>query len=972
MMAWVRENEPDLQSRFLARFQPGVLQDTRERFLRETNTELLVQRIHQATSAFEQTLRELRNARRRLRDQLRNLGEGEDAARREIEAELRLLTGRQQRHSRISSLELLTDHGLLPNYAFPERGVPFYGAVYNRFAGGAQDYRPVELQRPAGAAIRELAPSNIFYTHSRQFVVQQIAVGTRQDSLITDWAICGKCGHMRLAQEVNRPDAQPACPQCGHEGVGGQTDQGQHRPFLHFPSSCAVSFMDQYESLSADRAEERQQAYYQVVRSFDHTLEAPSGAVGEDAAPFGIEYRGAMVFREVNTGYQGRAGEVQFGPGQKVSEDGFLVCADCGVVAPPDKHIGDVTHRRNCSGRRKRESAKQQGRDINPYEWLSAYLYRELKSEAIRLLLPVVEEEDLETLAACFYLGLRLRFEGDPAHLIVSPQVLPDLQAGLDKHYLVLMDAVPGGSGYLKTLYQEQDEQGREGEGIMTVMRLARDALMSCECRRLGQGDEEIDTDGCYRCIRTYHLQYKADMISRERGIVLLNQLIESGDRRERKKELDDIRVEALFGSVLEQRFVEKLKGFVQEEGGFWEQTVIQGSRGFRFGMPKQSEVWDLQLQPSLGPAHGVMEPCQPDFLLSCDDGEKRPVAIFTDGYEYHVHPNNRLSDDVKKRRAIVASGNYHVWSIAWDDLEETEASQDICLCGDDVTSILNRFSGQKYPGVGPLPFADPLMRNGFEQLKAYLSCPHMPAWRFMAGVSVYWPLPQRLGHHSYGEAILRGQLEAWRGGAHPEHQSGVPDGEWVLNLGAAGANGDVAAVIKAEHVVSVSLDNVGQVRVFSRLPDSEDLITGQDFKWRWRRFLAGINLFQFCNAFSFWTTSEVLEGVAPEIVLGEGFKPPEAWEEIREQVIGTVQPLVARLSLLDIPLPEVEFYPDGLSDEVFAELAWADEDIKVAILTGDQMAFAEQWRARGWQVFEPSHVLALSDGEIRSLLNPS
>lgn len=491
MLEWLRANEPMVRQRFLSRFQGEVLPDTRLRFTRETDTELLLHRIHQAAQSHEQTLREINNAQRRLRDQLKNLDAHEEAARREIEGELKLLSGRRRRVSSVSALELLTDHGLLPNYAFPERGVPFYGAIYNRFEGKSETYEPIEVQRPAGSAIRELAPGNIFYTHSRQFPVQQIAIGTGEDPLIFEWAVCGKCGHMRKVKDLDKPDAPAACPQCGHTGALGQTDTSQHRPFLHFPSSCAISFQEQYESLSADRKEERERAYYQVLKSFDHTIEAPSGAVGDDETPFGIEYRGAMIYRDINTGYLGRPAEIPFGPDQAAPEEGFLICAHCGVAAPPGLALKDVEHRRNCSARRKKEKALQQGREIHPFKWRSAYLYRELTSEAIRLLLPVVQDEDLQTLNACFYLGLRLRFEGDPAHLIVAPQVLPDLKSGVDKHFLVLMDAVPGGSGYLKTLYQDKDDEGREGAGIMTVMRLARDALVNCSCRKLHQTDEE-------------------------------------------------------------------------------------------------------------------------------------------------------------------------------------------------------------------------------------------------------------------------------------------------------------------------------------------------------------------------------------------------------------------------------------------------------------------------------------------------
>src|SRR5262249_54081551 len=153
----------------------------------------------------------------RLRDQLSKLDEEEKDAKQEIDQELRILHGRLQSLSRTTALEILTDNGLLPNYAFPERGVRFYGAIYNKHRGAEQEHTAVEVMRPAGVALKELAPANHFYTHSRCFDIQQIAIGNQQEPLVRTWAICGACGHMRPVEELNKPDAPPACPQCGHD-----------------------------------------------------------------------------------------------------------------------------------------------------------------------------------------------------------------------------------------------------------------------------------------------------------------------------------------------------------------------------------------------------------------------------------------------------------------------------------------------------------------------------------------------------------------------------------------------------------------------------------------------------------------------------------------------------------------------------------------------------------------------------------
>ena len=85
--------------------------------------------------------------------------------------------------------------------------------------------------------------------------------------------------------------------------------------------------------------------------------------------------------------------------------------------------------------------------------------------------------------------------------------------------------------------------------------------------------------------------------------------------------------------------------------------------------MPGSERIWELELQPTLNELHGVMVQSKPDFLLRSDDDRIKPVAIFTDGFEFHCHPNNRLADDMWKRRAILESGNYRLWSVTWNDL---------------------------------------------------------------------------------------------------------------------------------------------------------------------------------------------------------------------------------------------------------------------------------------------------------------
>jgi DEAD/DEAH box helicase domain-containing protein len=947
VLQWLHDHEVELRRCFLERFQDDIQSDTRRRFLDDTTADRLQQRIYEAANDFDRTRRELVNARARLQDQLKSLDEMEQEARRDIEEELHLLLGRLYSLDRTNALEILTDYGLLPNYAFPERGVRFYGAIYNRHRGDQQEHQPVELARPAGTALRELAPRNVFYTHSRQFEIQQIAIGNAQQSLIEKWAICGVCGHMRRADELGQPDAAPGCPQCGHEGDHrSQLDLGQQRDFLEFPRSQALSYMENYDSLSGDRDEERQREVYQVIRSFDQTVEGPSGAVGDDSLPFGLEYRAAMIMREINVGYYGEAGSVPFGPGQSAPEAGFRVCQQCGVVAYSHKPADEKIHRRSCQARRRFERLRQEGRTGDPFRWTPLYLFRELRSEAIRLLLPLVDGADIDTLVACLYLGLRLRFEGDPAQLIVAPQVLPGAMPSLSCHYLVLMDAVPGGTGYLKTLYQEKDTLGRAGEGIMDILRRARDTLETCRCQRLQEGYDQQDTDGCYRCIRAYHLQYSADRISRKRGIQLLNQLVAAGERRVQKAALADIKPDALFGSLLEKKFVDVLRAYVEQRQGTWETTIIKGHQGFRFTLPGSGRLWELELQPVLGMAQGVMTPSQPDFLLQCDDVHIKPLAIFTDGFEYHCSPNNRLADDLHKRRAILESGNYLVWSVTWDDLLEG-ALGTLMVCPSPIAHVLQRTVDAARAHGQTLPDPSRVLSNGLEQLKAWLDMPDVEGWKALAQAAVSTPLQVLASNRRVALSSLQAALETWRVGRTLPALDHAADGGWVYN-DRASLTQDLVTCMSVAAGREISQ---GQAIVLGRLADDEAAVTAGDFRELWRRFLACMNLYQWCDSFTMWTTSEARNGRAPDLPLIPHIRLDSAWMHVVAQTTAAVRPYLSTLSAAGIPVPRVEYYHDHLADDLFAELAWPDLDRPVAVLVGDQAAFASQWQEGGWMV---------------------
>ncbi|MFO7903676.1 MAG: hypothetical protein R6U98_13520 [Pirellulaceae bacterium] len=409
---------------------------------------------------------------------------------------------------------------------------------------------------------------------------------------------------------------------------------------------------------------------------------------------------------------------------------------------------------------------------------------------------------------------------------------------------------------------------------------------------------------------------------------------------------------------MLEKKFVDSLEAWVREQNGNWNQTIIRGSQGFRFSLPHVDRLWELELQPTLGVAHGVSVQSQPDFVLRSDDDRIKPICIFTDGFEFHCHPVNRLADDMLKRRAILESGNYHVWNVTWADLDSTNADQ-VMVCHAPVAHKLQTYCNAAKAHGKTVPDARRVTRNGLEQLKAFIVTPHAAGWTQLATFISFFPLNQLMEHRTVDGQKLRTALETWRAGAALPAIAAEENGEWVYNDRTA-LNQDVIAYITVGDAVT---NRQNQVIILGRLGDSEAETTGSDFHERWRRFLACLNVYQFTDNFRFWAGSEVDNTTAPALPLEAAAEVADDWQTVLDDVSPSLRPYVHELAVAGLPLPDalprVEYFNENIEDDAFAELAWPNCQPAVAVLAGGQMEFAAQWQNQGWKVFTPDDLQA-------------
>ena len=156
------------------------------------------------------------------------------------------------------SLNFFTDEGLLPNYAFPEAGVVLRSVIYRRNSKTEDDERKYktqtyEYERPAAAAILELAPANHFYAEGRKLEVDQVNL---QVSQIEPWRFCSDCSYLGVGGAVGAARLLPRL----RVVRSGQMKATPAQHVAYAPSHLDPS---EQESRSYDESDDREPQFYQ-------------------------------------------------------------------------------------------------------------------------------------------------------------------------------------------------------------------------------------------------------------------------------------------------------------------------------------------------------------------------------------------------------------------------------------------------------------------------------------------------------------------------------------------------------------------------------------------------------------------------------------------------------------------------------------------------------------------------------------
>ncbi len=605
--------------------------------------------------------------------------ESRDANLAEVSAERAAIQRLRRTINQQLTLNFLTDEGVLPNYAFPEEGVKLNSVIFRKREraqseadGKAYDKIELEIRRPAQVALRELAPHSRFYGNSRQVQIDQVMVG-KDD--VEKWRFCANCNY---GVSVALNDELSTCPRCAH--ADWQSSE-QHMTLLKLREVYANA--SDRDSRIGDDSDDREPVFFnrQFLFDIDPNVIERVWRIEEPTCPFGFEYLSKATFREINFGRQGDPGPTIQIAGNNSPRAGFLVCKHCGKVRMWRPRQED-NHTRRCKMYGVDEETQTQPENL----WEALYLYRELRSEAVRILLPLADlaqsETRLQSFIAAMHLGLKNHFHGNVDHLQVMYVSEPVIGTSLRRHFLVLFDSVPGGTGYLAEVSANPDV-------FKGVLEHAQSTMQNCDC----QNDPQAD--GCYRCLYAYRSSHQMQLISRNAALDTIDTILsnwQSLAELDKGDSLNHTVMNSLYDSELEMRFISSLSStrgckIDERRSGTktgYELTINSDSALSQFGLKGDGSTkyirWHIELQVDLNESDGVAVACRPDFVLRClsvDESVAPPIAVFMDGFEYH---REIQSQDTAKRFGVLASGKYRVWTLGWHDLPDNKPDNEMVL----------------------------------------------------------------------------------------------------------------------------------------------------------------------------------------------------------------------------------------------------------------------------------------------------
>lgn len=694
-------------------------------------------------------------------------------------------------------------------------------------------------------------------------------------------------------------------------------------------------------SLINDESDDRNNVFYckqlLVDVDEDHDISSAYRMDNEDF-PFGYEFVRKATLREINFGESDMTGEKLSVSGVEEVRKGFRICKYCGKIQPEN---GKANHSFACKTR-KMPTLMQ----ADAYEEC-LFLYREFSTEILRLLVPATTMDSssvkMESFVAAFMLGMKEYF-GNVDHLRATVSEVPVPDADYRKQYLVIYDSVPGGTGYLKQLMHEKN-------ALIEIFERALHVMENCSCK------DDPQKDGCYHCLYAYRQSQQIGNISRTTAIRILKSILSGKDNVQKIDKINDIPVNPLFDSELEQRFMEAIRTKVGAANV--SDTIRNGKHSYYVKI--ENFAWEIEPQVLLDAGSGVSVDCKPDFVFwPVSAPEHKPVAVFTDGFLYH---KDIVSDDTIKREAIRRSGNFRIWSLSFKDVQSVFAPQ-----GDFYTTTLE---AEKMPSGKTMyqnmikkqnaDVIEPAKLSSFDLLLEYLKLPD--AERVFKGQAYAYSLSllepalmkNNLAFNNW-ETIVKAVNDQTHFTNANFVFPGTIFGSWIprtSNAHLAIHSAILASELKAE----------GAVAVCAVLNDEKDRRTDK-YEQEWNGLWRFYNVMQFSDEFIAVSSVGMshMDYLALPVAINadSDIVAPvaavdDAWNAIKELLFDDdAKAFVEIAKDAGVPAPDednIGYEVEGDDGEVVAtvEIAWPDR--RIGFMTAEQAEDKEKLEKLGWRI---------------------
>jgi ATP-dependent helicase YprA (DUF1998 family) len=819
-----------LAGEFLALF-PAHLDETARAQLHDFATETLTDKVRDAEDSWNRRLEDLRDRIAAIEEAMAILVPTDPVQ----AAQIRELRGERagvQRQigfvSRTDAHSAMTELGLLPNYSLIDTPTALEATLTwqeedkdkdgnKRFHSELREY-----SRPARQALFELAPGNHYYLQGYRHDITGLDIGRPSRPLWEHWRICPDCGYVR--DELAAQDTRP-CPRC-------ESDQLSDTSALHkvLRPSRVTAYDRRDDARIGDESDDRERQYYERVYAVDvPDKHIEPGSWRHANKTFGVDFTRQAVIRTLNLGV--RRPDLPMtdrvaGTDTRIGK--FFTCTSCGGTttdkpAAPDRDELLVSSSYSRPSHHRAWCPQALGRQ--PGDHLDLILAHVLATEAIRVLLPVATafiDERVASFAAALMAGVTRKYGGDPDHLAVITATMRDQETGRKRQFLVLYDTLPGGTGYLHRLADQEE--------LRNVLLLAREAIAACRCADDGK-------KACHRCLLSYINDDKWPLVSRAIALSMLDDLL-AGWATTPVVSTGQISLAGQVESELEDRFWKVLTAWARGAPDvLLSQAATINGRSVAT-LRTANAHWQVTMHHRAGNTI-------PDVEFARTDRDGAKAVVYLDGYKYHASPeHNQIAEDADKRAGLRADGTV-VFQFDWEAVTEMDE--------DPVTESMpwppyqgnaQNQARRFYQGGGEDPAELPglIWCNPVRTLFAYLADPDPARWLRRAEAAVAGLLTglTRVDQDLLAERLVVSLLG----------QPLVPGGDGPIQLCRATDDNGCAVTVVVDPRAKDEQSPIGGWTALAVLDDRLPVIAAdqQAHRRRWAAWLYWGNLVQFLS----------------------------------------------------------------------------------------------------------------------------